>query len=243
MRKFAIVLHLLAVLSTLLLVSCIDGSEEYWINTDGSGRAEITYVLPAAAARFQGGAKGVEKLLADFLATTPAITTSSHQVSENDGHLSVHVTATFDSVLELRNVSKGQSIKELPSSASGLTGAIDFELIGRKVHASRVLAVNKALPGASFLPASQFAGHRLSYIVHLPVAATVTNATLLENDRRTLIWDIPLAEAVRAPVTLRFEAPLPIPMRWLVGTIALLVLLVMAICVFIRHRRRKATRR
>ncbi len=243
MKNFSVILRLLAWLASLLLVSCIDGSEEYWINADGSGRAEITYVLPAAAARFQGGAAGVEKMLADFLATTPAITTSSHRVTENNGNLTLHITATFDSVLELRNLSNGRSIKDLPSSASGLTGDIDVDLIGRQVHASRVISINKALPGASILPASRFAGHQLSYIVHLPVAATVTNATRVEDDGRTLIWDLPLAEAVRAPVTLRFQAPVPLPMAWLVGAIAVMVVLVLASFVFIRHRRRKSTRR
>lgn len=237
MEKLPIIIRFLTLIGALLLISCIDGREEYWIHADGSGRADITYSLPAAAARFQGGASGVDKMLADFLANTPAITTSSHEVTVSDGRLSVRVTGTFDSVLELRKVSSGGSMKKLPSSASGLTGDIKLDLAGRDVHVSRVISVGKALPGASILPASQFAGHRLSYIVHLPIAASVSNATHSEDNGRTLVWDFPLAETVRAPVTLRFEAPVPIPMALMGGVIVVLVMLVVTVLVFIRRRR------
>ncbi len=241
MKRVPVIIRLLALLATLLLVSCIDGREEYWIYSDGSGRAEITYSLPASAARFQGGAAGIKKILGDFLANTPAITTSTHEVTETDGRLTAHVSATFDSVLELRKISDGGSMRKLPSSASGLTGDIKFDRIGRQIHASRKISVGKALPGSSLLPASKFAGHQLSYIVHLPLAATASNATHLEDEGRTLIWDFPLAEAVRAPMTIRFEAPVPLPMAWLVGALAVVVVLVMAVVVLVRHRRRKTT--
>ena len=37
----------------LLLVSCIDGDEELWLEKDGSGRLEATYKMPGAImARF-----------------------------------------------------------------------------------------------------------------------------------------------------------------------------------------------
>lgn len=231
--------RLLALSCALLLVSCIDGHEEYWIQADGSGRAEITYSLPAAAARFQGGEAGVERMLAGFLTNNPAITTSSHSVTVTGDVLTVSVKASFDSVIELKNISAGGTMKKLPSSANALTGDIRIDLVGRTVHASREISAGKALPGASIMPVSTFAGHRLAYIVHLPVAATLTNATRTENGGQTLLWEIPLAEAVRAPVTLRFEAPVPIPMSWLVGGIAGIVLLVMAALVIIRRWKRR----
>ena len=40
---------LLALLLTLVLASCIDGKEEFWIEANGGGRAEITYDIPATA--------------------------------------------------------------------------------------------------------------------------------------------------------------------------------------------------
>jgi hypothetical protein len=243
MQRLPVIIRLLTLLGALLLVSCIDGREEYWIHADGSGRAEFTYSIPAAAARFQGGAAGVDKMLAEFLTNTPAITTSSHQVTELDGRLTVHLATAFDSVLELRNISSGGSMKKLPLAASGLTGDIKLDFVGRQVHASRVISAAKALPGSSILPASRFAGHQLSYIFHLPLAATASNATRSEDNGRTLVWDFPLAEAVRAPVSLRFEAPVPIPMALLIGGIGILVLLMTAGFIFIRHRRRKSTRR
>ncbi|MES2475180.1 MAG: hypothetical protein V4640_05325 [Verrucomicrobiota bacterium] len=238
MKSCRAIVRLLAVLGTLLLVSCIDGREEYWIHADGSGRAEITYSLPAAAARFQGGADGVEKLLTDFFANTPAISSSTHAVTVKDDRLTVSVTARFDSVVELHKISDNGTMGNFPSSADGLTGDIKLDLTGREVSASRVISAGKALPMASLMPAAQFAAHRLCYIVHLPVAAKVSNATRIENGGRTLVWDYPLAEALRRPLTLRFQAPVPIPMRWLVGGIAVIVVGVLALFVLWRKWRR-----
>ena len=248
MKSSRAIVRLLALLGTLLLVSCIDGHEEFWIRADGSGRAEITYSLPAAAARFQGGAAGVEKLIADFLANTPAISASTHAVTVVDDRLTVSVAADFESVRELRKISGNGSMSKLPFSANVLSGDVTLDFGGRDVRASRVISAGKALPGSSILTASQFVGHRLTYVVHLPLAAKASNATRTEDGGRTLVWDFPLLEALRGPLMLHFEAPVPVPMRWLVGGIAAIVVLVLAVFVLVRKWRRarretKSTRR
>ncbi len=232
------IIRLATCLGALMLVSCIDGREEYWLNDDGSGSAEISYTLPAAAATFQGGKAGVEKILAGFLKNNPAITSSRHLVTVRDQRITVAVEVTFDSVVDLRKISLGGSSEKLPPSASKLIGSIDLELKGRHVRAERTITVGKALPGASLLPDSQMAGHQLSYIVHLPRAATVSNATRTANGGRTLVWDFPLAAAIRAPQVIRFQAPVPIPLKWLLAAITGFAVVAMAIIVFIRRWRR-----
>lgn len=217
------IIRLLALVTTCLLVSCIDGREEVWLNADGSGRADITYSLPAAAARFQGGENGVRKMIGDFLSHTPALKNPTCEVTTVDGRLTIRVQALFDSALDLKDISQGESMEKLPSSATGLTGSTIVTVSGRTVDFSRTINAGDALPGSSFMPASQLEGRRLTYIMHLPLAALESNATRTENEGRTLVWDIPLAKAIKGPLATRFKANVPVPV-WLLasaGTVTL----------------------
>ncbi len=218
------IVRLLAVITAFLLVSCIDGREEIWLNANGSGRADLSYSLPAAAAGFQGGEAGVRRLIGGFLQDTPAISTSSFEVFTDQDRLKIRVQATFDSALDLKAISKGASLEELPSSANYLAGEMSVDLDGRNIGFSRTITPGKALPGAIFLPVSQFKDRNLTYIIHLPEAAAESNATRVENAGRTLVWDFPLAAAIQTPVTLRFKARIPIP-SWAIASVAAVVLL------------------
>ncbi len=216
--------RILTVIAAVMLVSCIDGREEIWLNANGSGRADVSYSLPAAAARFQGGEEGVRRLIGDFLKSTPAISNSSFEVSTDQDRLKIRVQGTFESARDLKRISTGASQEDLPSSANYLAGEFNVDVQGRTVDFSRIIAPGKALPGAIFLPVSRFKDRNLTYIIHLPEAATESNATRVENAGRTLVWDFPLASAIQNPVTLRFKANIPVP-RWAVTSVAATVLL------------------
>jgi len=204
--------RLSAIAVMCLLVSCIDGHEELWLNADGSGRADVTYTLPAIAAKFQGGEEGVRKMLDKFLNNAEGLTSSSHEVTTEGDRLKIRVKASFNSVLDLKKVAKSDPLKKLPSSANGLTGMVKISRNGRTLDCSRTISAGTALPGAVFLPDSQFKDRRLTYILHLPHAPIESNATRTADGGRTLIWDHPLAEAVEAPFTIRFKIKIPIPM-------------------------------
>ena len=231
----------LTVISTCVMVSCIDGREEIWLNANGSGRADVRYSLPAAAARFQGGEAGVRRLIGEFLKKTPAIATSSFEVMTEQDRLKIHILATFDSALDLKEISKGAALEKLPSSATHLAGEMSVNLHGRTVDFARTIAPGKALPGAVFLPTSQFQGRNLTYIIHLPAAASESNATRTADAGRTLVWDYPLAAAIQNPVTLRFKARIPIP-PWLVVAGAAVVFLLAYFTVRWKIRSRKRLR-
>lgn len=218
------ILRVLTLITACLLVSCIDGHEEIWLNANGSGRADIRYSLPAAAARFQGGEAGVRRIIGELLKNTPAIATSSYEVAREQDRLKIHVQATFNSAMDLTKISTGRSLENLPSSATYLAGDFKVDLHGRTVDFARTIVPGKALPGAIFLPVSQFEGRNLTYIIHLPDAASESNATRVEDAGRTLVWDYPLARAIQGPFTLRFKARIPIP-RWAVASGAAVVLL------------------
>lgn len=235
-----------AITRTLLLIaagtltSCIDGREEYWLESDGSGRAEITYTLPAAIAKVHGGESGIRELIDGFLRNTPEISSSSCEVVTEESRLRVRIRTAFNSALDLRNIASGTALKELPSAASQLAGNVRVDLQGRTLDFKRQVSHARALPGSAFLPDSQLDGRRIVYIMHLPAAATDSNATRTEDSGHTLIWDIPLAEAIRAPLITRFKMKIPIPWT-LVGTIALPLSLAGGF-VFVRVRKSRKQR-
>lgn len=206
--------------TAIQLTSCIDSHEEYWLEADGGGRAEVTYTLPAAVARMHGGDSGIREIVTGFLHKTPEITSSGCEVVTRENRTCVTIRAAFDSALDLKDLASGQSIQSLPSAASHLAGQVRAGLSGRTLDFNRTITPSKALPGSAFLPASQFAGHRLVYIMHLPAAATDSNATRVEDSGRTLVWDIPLEQALGSPITTRFKMEIPVPWT-LVTTIAL----------------------
>jgi len=204
----------MAVTAACLLTSCIDCYEEIWLETDGSGRADISYTLPAAAAKFQGGEDGVRSMVANFLAETKAIHASDCEVTTEGDRLKIRVLVSFDSALDLKEISSGGSMENLPSSATNLAGKVEVGVKGRTVDLTRTISPGAALPGSIFMPASAFEGHRLVYVIHLPMAAIESNATRTADGGRTLVWDFPLAQAVRTPVVTRFKALIPLP-PWL----------------------------
>jgi hypothetical protein len=207
-------LRLTAIAACCLLVSCIDGREEIWLNSDGSGRADVTYSLPAAAARFHGGEQGVSQLLEKFLKNTPALTSSAHEVTTEGDRLRIRVRASFDSALDLQKIPTSGSLSSMPASVNKLAGEVKVGISGRTVDFTRKISPGEALPGAVFMPASQFEGHHLSYIIHLPTEAVESNATRTEDQGRTLVWEYPMSQAIRTPFTTRFKAKIPIP-TWL----------------------------
>ena len=198
------------------LSSCIDGREEVWLEPDGSGRAEISYTLPAAAARMHAGEAGFRAMITGFLQNTPEITSSSCDVATVENELHVTIRASFDSALDLKHIAEGHSLDKLPSAASHLAGQVTAEIHGRTLEFSRTISPGKALPGSVFMPAAQFEGRHLVYIMHLPGVANDSNATRVEDSGRTLIWEMPLDESLKSPIITRFRMDIPIP--WMLVT-------------------------
>ena len=208
LRRYAI--RLAVCLGGIALTSCIDGREEVWLNANGGGRAELSYSLPAAAAKLHGGESAVRRLIKDFLESNPAISSSNIEVSTAGERLEIRVQAHFNA-LKLKEWSERQPLGEISSPAKFMAGEIAVRTQGLTIDFSRTISPGKAIPGAAFIPRTQIRGRSLSYIIHLPKAATESNATRIEDAGRTLIWECPLAEAIQTPVKTRFKAPIPLP--------------------------------
>ena len=233
-RRIALQICLLA--ACLFASSCIDGKEEIWLDANGSGRAEFTYDVPSKAAALHGGATGVDELISSFLEGQPGAT---HTVTSEDGRLKVFVRLPFDSPQDLKNLASPEKAGTLPPSFKYFAGTIDIQRSGRTFEISRTVDPGKALPGARFIPKSQLVGRQLSYIIHLPIPAEESNATRTEDSNRTLIWEVPLAKGLSAPIATRFKAVIPIP-GWLIPTgIGTILILIIAASALLRSRKHK----
>lgn len=232
----------LAFLTACLLVSCIDGREEIWLDADGSGRADFTYTFPASAARFQGGVEGVRKKIETLLTEAQELKSSMSEVTLDQDRIKVHVQVAVNSLGDMAAMAPSpEGPKKLPSAAEGLAGKFEVSAKGRHLDFSRTIDAGKALPGSLFMPASNFTNHKLVYILHLPQLTDEHNATRVEDGGKTLIWEMPLAQAVRKPVVMRFKATVPFPRSWIAagcgGALALVALLVFGLLKWRRRAR------
>lgn len=220
---------------TALLASCIDGHEEYWIDSHGGGRAEIRYSIPESFARMEGGDAGIREIVGNFLKETPAITTSDYEVVTANKVTTVTLHAKFDSALKLADVANGPSSRNLPVSASHLLGEITAVTKGRTVELTRKTTPAQAIPGADWMPDASFEGKTLTYIIHLPNAAGESDATRTADDGRTLIWEIPLAKTLKSPAVIHFKMEIPIPWS-IIGAVAITVAVLIGAW-FLRRRK------
>lgn len=209
-RLIALILRTMLVTIAGLLSCCIDGHEEYWIEQDGSGRAQIRYTIPSSVARMEGGDEGLRKILGDFLKSNAYFSNSNCEVVTENSTTRVTIRATFESALKLCQITSDPEIHNLPSAVNHLIGTLKSDLHGRTLELTRTASPAKAIPGAFLMPASSFQENHLVYLIHLPFPASESNATLVTDGGRTLRWDIPLADTLNSPVITRFKLKLPV---------------------------------
>ena len=219
---------------TLSLSSCIDGREEVWLNADGSGRADLVYEIPAAAARLRGGPEGINDLVAELVKDIPSAT---HEVVPDGNRIKVRVRLTFQSPDQLRSLASSQAKQKAPASFDYLAGQFEISRDFRTVNFTRTISPGKALPTV-LIPPSEFKDRKLTYILHLPMVPSETTATRVENHGRTLIWEKPLSGDIRQPLIVHFKAKIPLP-PWLIASAAGVMLLLLSVPVLLIVRRRQ----
>lgn len=243
MRKLpAILMRFLAGLACLTLSACFDIREEFWIKRDGSGRAELTYVVPGSATMLAGGATGIESKIRNLVATQPKLRLEDVSVTEEGDRAKIAVKISTDSMLALADLKKGDGFKNMPSAAVDLAGSFDVRLSGLMVDFSRTVRVKEALGWAALgIGAEDRANRHLTYIAHLPTVAKETNATSIEDGGKTLIWDSTLGEALKQPLVTTFRARMPIPtVAWFAASLIILAVVGLALRIRSMLRRRLA---
>lgn len=238
-RSGRIISRVLLLAAATLLASCIDGHEEYWIDSHGGGRAEIRYSIPESVARMEGGDAGIREIVRDFLKDTPALTASAYDVVTANKVTTVTLHAKFDSAMKLAEVANGPSSHNLPASANHLLGEITAKNHGRTVELTRRTTPAQAIPGADWMPVTSFEGKTLTYIIHLPNPAEESDATRATDGGHTLIWEIPLAQTVKSPAVIHFKMEVPIPWK-IIGAVAIGMSVLIGVW-FLRFKKRKST--
>jgi len=213
------ILRFCAMLSLLILSSCLSGREEFWFERNGSGRLEAQYQLPNFAIVSLGGEGKLRKIINDYFAKEPSVTLESVAVERLGTQAQLTVKLRFESVLKFAKLldppAAGSSDAGLPEPMMKLLGDIDARRSGLSVDFRRRIDPRQVFAGGLMIPsASQMAGHQLEYIMHLPTAVTSSNAHELRDDGKTVVWRYDLADAMRKPVETNFVAPIPLP-RWL----------------------------
>ncbi len=223
----------------LLFSSCLDCHEEVWLNSDGSGKARIRVNIPSQAARLYGGEIGVKKMVTRYLEETPAFQSYAVDTSIQEDRLHIDVSVSFENAMDLSETTTSASFDQLPAAARDLAGHTDVRFEGLNILFHRKIDLTRVIPGSALISQEQLKGYSIETIVHLPKAATDSNADTISNDNKTLIWKSSISRAFREPLHQTFTMPLPLPwgniIALAVGGLAVLI----AIALFVRSGKRR----
>lgn len=221
--------RLLSAVLALVLASCFEGREEIWIDSVGGGRMKFDYVLPTRAVGPLGGERAIRDQIATILKAAPELQLNQLTIVEANREYLVSLELSTDSMLSLVDLPEREAFAKLPPAATKIAGTFDLKIDGSDIVFSRVVDVGSALGFAALMISPEDrAERRTTYIIHLPTAATEHDATRVEDEGCTLIWDRTLGEALNGPTKMNFTSPLPIP--W---TLLIVVLLVLAVVLFL----------
>lgn len=219
-------LFLLCTLACLLLNSCFDVREEIWIKADGSGRAELEYVVPSGTFGLVGGESGLREKVQELIDSEPDLHLEELTITSHAGDTTITLKASTDSMVSLIGMQENEIIKTLPESALGFGGEFDVKLEGLAVSFDRRIDLQKALGLASLaISGNQRRQRNLNYTIHLPNKPKTHNATGTGDNGRTLIWEYTLGEALSKPISTNFLVKIPLPW-WAYAGAALIAALI-----------------
>ena len=157
-----------------------------------------------------------------------------NRVDRQSGQKVIQIEIEAASVMELEDMlvehgdEGGDAVKRSKTDhiLHALLGNMKVDLSGLTAHVQRDVDLDPLLSeyigkrGASLLGESEF-----RYSVHLPKAATESNAHKVTNEGRTLQWTYKLRECEQKPISMHMQAPIPVPW-WIyalvLGTVLLL---------------------
>lgn len=234
-------LALLPVLLPLLLVSCIEGEEEIWLEPDGSGRIEATYKMPTVVAQKIGDPDELVEILKNAAARDPHIelTSVSHQTRR--GGVTLKFSGTFDDLRKLATFPQRQlrdpAEPDKRVKAEVLFGTTHLDISWRGLSYERQVDISwllKSSPAAkSIVRVPALLGNSsFRYTLNLPTSARESNSTTQSQDGHKLEWLFPLKNHVQEPMHLTAEGDLPLP-----GTLWLIPLAVLVLLFLIQNRR------
>ena len=232
----------------LVLVSCIEGDEEIFVNADGSGKVKLVYKVPALLLDEQASVALTESVNQN-VGGDKNLRLITNRVDQSDGQKLIVIEIEADDVMKLNlpeadtcngDYTESQSINILDkiNILDAIIGKVGVKLQGLQTHIQRDVNLMPLLKerfgeGAlSGLGAAEF-----KYALHLPVPAQSTNAHEVENNGKTLKWTYRLSEMKEKPIQLLVTSRVPIP--WWIYAAGGAVILLIILMIFIVLRRRR----
>ncbi len=221
------------ILCALLLNSCLDLREEFWIHEDGSAELEVNCSMPRLPTLALGGPKGVKAMAEKILEEEGSIDSYEVKVSESNKRVILVVHCQVDDLLDFDRLRTSiQKQEDLHPSVRKMMGEFNISLDGMQgVSVKRRVAPGEAVPALKWLPKSQTDGYGITKIVHFPQPIKKHNAHDSWDGGRTLVWETSLASAAQAPMSYEFVMPYPIPWGWIIAASAAVI----ALLFWIRH--------
>ena len=227
--------------ATVLLTSCFDIREEVWIHRDGSGRIDFSYTVPREAVLLAGGADEIRTTIRSIAASGEGIHLDAIDIEPASSGTRIAVKARIDSLASLLDLKKSEAMESMPAMAERINGTFDVRISPRGIDFERRIDFAGALGLAALaIPPAERESRRLEYTIHLPTAARTTNADEVLDGGRTLVWRRSLGGALEEPLSIAFDAPLPIP--WWAWVLVLLIAAggILAVARRFRRGRRRA---
>jgi hypothetical protein len=232
----------LPLLLALLLVSCLEGEEEVWLERDGSGRLEATYKMPPLVFSRFGTPDTLVKTLKDAAARDPHVNFSHVAHRTDKGQAILELVGTFDDLRELASFPQRQlrdpKEPDKPVKLEALFGDIHLDLSAGRFSFQRSVDLSSILPNTIKKAPGILDQSAFHYTLHLPAAVSDTNATTRSEEHQKLEWRFLLKEYVDKPMKLTAEGRIPRPSNlWFLGLLPLAIL----IAIFLFRTKRSLT--
>ena len=235
------ILQCCAIFWSVILCSCFDLREEFWLHDDGSAVLEVTCDIPKAATLAIGGKHGLKKMAVKILEKEEAIDSHEVHVSENGKRLILLIRCEIDDLLAIDQLSQAnQRQDDLHPAVRKLVGEFDIGMEGMKgISVNRIVSPGEAVPALRWLSKSQSQDYSFVKIMHFPYPIKQHNAHESRDDGCTLIWETTLTNAAKTPIHYAFVIPYPIAWGWIIGTAVSVVIIAAWIYRRIRTRARR----
>ena len=160
---------------------------------------------------------GVEQIITDAqtgLSNSSNLTLTQIEATPSGTKTTLRAALTFKDAREVGDLLKNFRDPSTPNQKSDeeiLVGETNLDVGIPHLSFSRKLDVREFLPTEARNPmALRLLGKsQITYKIHLPTPAKTHNADQIFNDRKSLLWNVPLSRLLAEPVEMKFTAPLP----------------------------------
>lgn len=236
---------LLLLFAPLLLPSCVEIEEEFWINADSSGNAQVTAKistllyqrLPNRSTLAENAQKAAED--------TPGVVLTSFATSTEGIETLLTGSITFEDARQIQSfVTRFLELQEIIEEGDEMVKPVQLFVRFPNLHfhctiGLKEIAREQNIPKFALSLLSE--KDRIRHIMHLPSAVTSHNATHISEDRKTLQWDLPLSDLLQNDAELTFVSPLPYLWPSLIISVLLLLFLLVLILRRLSRKRRHRT--